>query len=65
LPKAPHLTDLNITDMTGRATCEQFVLIAGLMGFDHFVTMRFASTPPPLTLKLFVDFNIFYWPLQK
>jgi len=51
--------------MTEMAICEHFVLIAGLMGFDHFVTMPFESTPPPLTLKLFLDFTAFFWPLQK
>ena len=43
-------------DMIANAIFERLYLVPGLRQFAPFVTMPSAPTPPPLTMRLFLDF---------
>ena len=53
---APHLSAIDMIEM---AICEHLVLVAGLIGFDQFVTMPSAPTHPPFTLQPILDCTVF------
>ena len=48
--------------MTGKAFLERLYLVSGLSPFEPRVNCPCAPTPPPLTLRLFLDFCAnFFW----
>jgi len=57
----PHST----IDVTAKATFERLVLVPCWEKFGRFETMPLAPTPPPLTLRLFLDFRTICFPSGK